>query len=37
VNQTETKFTNEEMAVLYNGLQYSIEKSIENYWSDLIM
>jgi hypothetical protein len=37
VNLTKIKFTNEEMALLNKGLQYSIEKPIEKYWTDLVM
>jgi uncharacterized coiled-coil protein SlyX len=33
----EIKFTNEEMALLNNGLQYSIENPIEKYRDALIM
>jgi hypothetical protein len=37
VNLTEIKFANEEIALLNNGLQYSIENQIKNYCDDLIM
>jgi hypothetical protein len=37
VNLTSTKLTHEEMMLLNNGLQHSIEKPLEKYWTELIM
>jgi hypothetical protein len=37
VNLTKIKFTHEEMSLLNNGLQHSIEKLLEKYWTDLLM
>jgi hypothetical protein len=37
VNLTDIKFTNEEMELINNSLQYRIEKPIEKYWNYLIM
>jgi len=33
VNLTKIKFTHEEMSLLNNGLQHSIEKPLEKYWT----
>jgi tRNA/tmRNA/rRNA uracil-C5-methylase (TrmA/RlmC/RlmD family) len=37
VNLTNVKLTPEEISLLNKGLQYSIEKPIGKYWTDLIM
>jgi len=37
VNLTKIKFTTEEMKLLNNGLQYSIEQPPRKYWTNLIM
>jgi len=37
VNLTNIRFSQEELTLLNNGLQYSIEKSLRKYWTDLIM
>ena len=37
VNLTNIRFSQEELALLNNGLQYSIEKHLKKYWTDLIM
>ena len=37
VNMTKIKFNHEEMSLHNKGLQYSIEKPLEKYWTDLIM
>jgi hypothetical protein len=37
VNLTNIKFTQEEMNLLNNGLQYSIETPLEKYKTDLII
>jgi hypothetical protein len=34
---TKIIFTHEETMLLNNGLQHSIEKTLETYWTDLIM
>ena len=37
VNLTEIKFSKEEISLLNQGLQHSIEKPLDKYWIDLIM
>jgi len=37
VNLTNIRSSQEELALLNNGLQYSIEKPLRKYWTDLIM
>jgi len=37
VNLTNIRFSEEELVLLNNGLQYSIEKPLRKYWTDLIM
>jgi len=37
VNLTKIKFTKEEMALLNQGLQHSIEKPLKTYWINLII
>jgi len=37
VNVTNIRFLQEELALLNNRLQYSIEKPLKKYWTDLIM
>jgi len=37
VNLTNIRFSQEELALLNNGLQYGIEKPLKKYWTDLIM
>jgi len=37
VNLTNIRFSREELAFLNNGLQYSIEKPLKKYWTDLLM
>jgi len=36
VNLTNIRFSQEELALLNNGLQYSIEKPLKKYWTELI-
>jgi hypothetical protein len=37
VNLTNIRFSQEEIALLNNGLQHSIEKPLKKYWTNLIM
>jgi len=37
VNLTQIKFSKEEISLLNQGLQHSIEKPLDKYWIDLIM
>jgi len=37
VNRTDIKFTEEELGLLNNGLEYSIEKPPETYFTDLVV
>jgi hypothetical protein len=37
VNLTSIKLTHEEMVLLNSGLQHSIEKPLEKYWTELII
>jgi hypothetical protein len=37
INLTEINFTHEEWSLLNNGIQHSIEKPLDKYWTDLIM
>jgi hypothetical protein len=37
INLTNIRFTHEEMTLLNKGLQHSIEKPLDKYWTDLII
>jgi len=37
VNLTNIRFTQEEIMLLNNGLQHSIEKPLKKYWTNLII
>ena len=37
INLTNIKFTKEELALLDHGMQYSMQKPLKSYWTNLIM